>query len=180
MKLKLPNSSILKVIAICVFVIALPIGINILVLFKTPFAAAQNNDWIGFFGGYVGGLSTLVGVLVTLNYYRSEDSEDKRISIMPYLKARKITDFPDNNYQSVYFFDTESNEMYSVAGCQFIVENVGLGTAVDINFPKLYSFGTTDDTPSLTMSVRDKEFIELRVNVPKDVYTIYKHSGEFH
>ncbi|MEA5048439.1 MAG: hypothetical protein VB034_07470 [Eubacteriales bacterium] len=49
----------------------------------------SDNDWIGFWGGYLGGLCTLSGVILTIQRSKKEASDNQRISIMPYLAIVK-------------------------------------------------------------------------------------------
>lgn len=46
---------------------------------------SSDNDWIGFWGGYLGGTFTLAGVIISINRSRKEVNSNQRLSIMPYL-----------------------------------------------------------------------------------------------
>lgn len=74
--------------------------INLLIITKAPFDVAQDNDWIGFWGGILGsiisGVITFIVLKITIdneNQKRNNDKletekqrlEDKRMSILPYL-----------------------------------------------------------------------------------------------
>lgn len=48
-----------------------------------------SNDWIGFWGGYLGGLFTLIGVLITINFSKTDTYEKQRLSVIPYISIER-------------------------------------------------------------------------------------------
>lgn len=54
-----------------------------------------HNEWIAFWGSYLGGFFTLIGVALTIRYSKRDAEEKQRLSIMPYLSINK--DETNNN-----------------------------------------------------------------------------------
>lgn len=63
----------------------LPLFIGWMVSFNVVNWLETSNDWIGFWGGYLGGLCTLIGVLITINFSKSDSNEKQRLSVIPYI-----------------------------------------------------------------------------------------------
>jgi hypothetical protein len=153
-------------------IIIIPIIINLIMKINIGLAV-QQNDWIGFFGGYVGGIFTLIGVLLTIDYYRKQEKEDKRISIMPYIKAKQrslvaVDEAIDENVINLAYYSEHKNANESsneAGGILFDLENIGLGTAVDIKFSNTLLLGSTADMPFLSMKVNDKEHIYIKIYI---------------
>lgn len=148
-----------------------PFFVKYIVLMKTQFRVAQSNDWIGFYGSYMGGLATLLGIWLTLGYYRNKDLEDGRresdktkLSIRPYFKVTNVTDFQNVEYHTVQFKSAEPYDIMKDVSCKFEIQNVGLGTAVDITFTRLYTYEKTVLAPTLTIQVGAKDYIEVTAN----------------
>lgn len=47
------------------------------------------SDWVGFWGSYLGGFFTLIGVALTIRHSKCDADEKQRLSIMPYLSINK-------------------------------------------------------------------------------------------
>ncbi|MEK4822853.1 hypothetical protein [Priestia sp. FSL R5-0680] len=129
-----------------------PIGINFIVKSKPWFGvkAADNNDWIGFYGSYIGGIITLVALVVTIGYttlqYRDQDrkrvqpyitikqlyknfARDDTVSVEPVMGLVDLTIGQQKKKDDVYF---KEFELYGEA------KNIGLGTAINIYFDNIY------------------------------------------
>lgn len=139
------------IILLVVMIVLAPILINFIVSSASPFgiSIAKKNDWIAFYGSYMGGIITLVGVSLTILYtlYQYKDQDRKRvkpyISITQLLKTEYRNDISklgltDNDYEmglATFLGETISLpndllvEELSLYG---IIKNIGIGTAVKI------------------------------------------------
>ncbi|SET61736.1 hypothetical protein SAMN05660297_02943 [Natronincola peptidivorans] len=163
-----------SILTLSIIIVLLPIIINFILLIKTPIPVAENNDWISFFGGYIGGVTTLLGVWFTIDYYRKKDEEERnkadekaRLSLMPYFKVVNLDSLPQY-YKEVFFSCIDSTGMMTTLTSPFMIKNVGLGTAVDVNFLYLTNFDWNADSLRLTLAVKDEEHIELNIQIPED------------
>ncbi|MBU8729147.1 hypothetical protein KM915_03635 [Cytobacillus oceanisediminis] len=104
-----------------------------------------NYDWLGFFGGFLGGtfggVATFMGVYLTLKYHKNADYEKNRLSIIPILEYKirynkddfdnsmgQLSDeggFPHINIKNATYQDMNSLEWYF----NLIISNVGMGHA---------------------------------------------------
>jgi len=81
--------------------------INLLIITKAPFKVAQDNNWIGFWGGVLGavlsGIITFIVLRITIDnenkkrikdmeVIESQRLEDKRMSVLPYLNYTIVDD----------------------------------------------------------------------------------------
>jgi hypothetical protein len=137
-------------------------------------------DWISFAGGLVGAIIgaiigaalTLWGVWWTLEYNRKKDKADaheneeiKRLSIMPYLYFKE-TDSSQNTECIILFSEYKNDGNIILLSCKFIIKNVGLGTAVEITFPKLYPFRepNVDDADLIVAPGESTSVVELQAD----------------
>lgn len=130
------------------FVILMIILVNYLMLMKSPisdFPAAQNNNWIGFWGsllgGLIGGIVVLLTFRKTIDYYRTKDEASInlekakiRLNFRPYFRM-SFADKYDSSIssdESIYFF--HGSEFTANWESMFLIENIGLGTAIEVEF----------------------------------------------
>lgn len=69
-----------RILLIAVFIfgiIIIPVIVDWCIIGNKFTSNVSNEDWIAFLGGYIGGVFTLAGVLLTLHYYRTQE---KRIN----------------------------------------------------------------------------------------------------
>ena len=57
---------IFKIIGFVVLIIAIPFLIDVWIFGNTFPSNIDNQTWAGFFGGYLGGIATLVAVFITI------------------------------------------------------------------------------------------------------------------
>ena len=55
-----------------------------------------NNDWLGYLGAVLGGLFTLIGVLLTINYENGKKKEEQSLQFKPIIQPCLDS---DNNYE---------------------------------------------------------------------------------
>jgi len=122
-----------------IFVLSTPFFVGWLVSFNIFNFLEIDNDWIGFWGGYLGGLYTLIGVVMTISFSKTNSSEKQRLSVIPYISIERnlivnidskminmgitygASDLINN---STYFF---FEEIEIINNCT----NVGLGTVIN-------------------------------------------------
>lgn len=130
--------------SLIVIVLAI-VGVNCLMLISTPFTAKGDNDWIAFYGsllgGLLGGIATLFGVKLTLDRNEKLDEDKKRLSLIPYLSVESQMYDPDGEttYYQLTAFKDEKNKFKSATYIVFtlIFKNLGIGTAINLQFDKL-------------------------------------------
>lgn len=153
----------------CLFVVVFLI--NVLIRTEAPFKVAQDNDWIGFWGGIVAsilsGIITFIVLKITIDNEstkRLEDKreiefqrlEDKRMSIIPYLTyyiaddTEQITKklksplmiSPKNNYG--YTNEDGLIDKNKIARFTLVIENTGLGVAIEPSIKRIMYDGITN------------------------------------
>lgn len=65
-----------RILLIAVFIlgiIIIPVIVDWCIIGNEFPSNVSNEDWIAFLGGYIGGIFTLAGVLLTLHYYRTQE-----------------------------------------------------------------------------------------------------------
>ena len=117
----------------------LPLFIGWLVSFNVFDWIEIQNDWLGFWGGYLGGLCTLGGVIITINNSKMDSNLKQRMSVIPYISIERnssididetkipmglafvFSESKDNNH--LLFFD----EIKIIGKCK----SVGLGPIIN-------------------------------------------------
>jgi len=126
-------------------------------------------DFISFTGSIIGAIMTFLTVWWTIRYYRAKDKADTiekeekdRLSIAPYLyyKATMLEQYQNPNFR-INFHSFKNGQM-NVLKCLFIIKNVGLGTAIDIKFPKLYPFRENNmEDANIVLAAGELAVVEL-------------------
>ncbi|MFK4389888.1 hypothetical protein ABH916_001816 [Peribacillus frigoritolerans] len=140
-----PVYFLLGIIAILLLIFS-PIIINYIVNNKPWFGieVADNNDWIGFYGSYIGGLITLIALVVTIGYTTWQYKDQDRKRVQPYITIKKFQNTflrkESNSIEEdigVYAHLSEKKQVDTVIYFEELdlcgeVQNIGLGTAVNI------------------------------------------------
>jgi hypothetical protein len=77
-----------SIILICIGLVFLVVLINVILKIQNPFAA-QDNNWIGFYGSIIGGFVTLIGVYISIEYDLFNQKEAKKSEWMPVLNCEE-------------------------------------------------------------------------------------------
>lgn len=98
-----------------------------------------SNDWISFYGGIGGGILTLIGVSISVNYSKAQSKIDFENMNYPILNFRKreLEDDDDYNYPFVFSdigMSQKERDSLMSEKCGLFLENVGNGVALDICF----------------------------------------------
>jgi hypothetical protein len=162
------NINYKKVSQICVLLIILAITFVYITekAVESRFVSiVDENYWVGFygslFGGVLGGILTLLGVFLTIKYYRDQQRELNGLNVKPYLK---ITDrntnvnsvgwvvFRIKEYDKIHCYDIQYNPFTSEVfddtltsyDFRIVVKNVGNNSAIDLKlFNKDWSIVST-------------------------------------
>lgn len=142
----------------------------------------SDNDWIGFWGSYLGGIFTLAGVFATITYTKSMENEKQKLLIRPYLTIEEAGSFPAKKPLppigiDIDFCDSESNNNGIFIGNLSIIKmisNIGLGSAIqcrvsDFSIENRKIHGSTQTASA--MAVNDSIILEIQfnnINVSKD------------
>lgn len=116
-------------------IVLLPIIVNSYMLIPShSFDRGSTDAWISFFGsfygGIIGGLATIIGIWLTLKYTKEKDESEKKRSVLPYLQVVDDTKRVDCLSYTVRSEITPN----SIKNSNLKIQNVGLGTAIDITF----------------------------------------------
>lgn len=105
-------------------IVATPVIVYLLVAIPFPPAFGMGRDaWLGyygsFFGGLFGGIATMYAVFNTLKHNKEREEESNRLSIIPYINVKiEVEEYEEHEEEKFY---------------NFVFENVGLGTAIELN-----------------------------------------------
>ena len=116
------NRFIIITLTLIVIGILLPIGIDCFVFGNSIESNLTNAEWAGFLGSYIGGIATILAVIITI-WYTTKDNEEKQIrrdkeelerrkrSIKPHLETRcsyvnKEVELGEND--RIFVFDKEN------------------------------------------------------------------------
>ena len=157
--------------------IAGPVIVNLILLIPAiPFITAGTTElWLGFFGNYSGGIiggGIAFWVAKTqINELRKQEEEKKILSIRPYLRTLRRNkqigaDLYNDNLVKLSFKDYHSKVDLIVGGSDFYIENVGLGTAVDIKFTTFHEM-SNEITSNFTLTVNEKREMKMNADFQK-------------
>lgn len=90
-----------------------------------------DNVWVGYYGSIIGGILTLAGVVITINYNREVRKEDFRHSIIPIfdVKVRGTGVADHGDAAIIYNGEHAVKEMFSIN-----MINVGMKSAKELKF----------------------------------------------
>lgn len=141
-----PFYLLLGIITILLLIFS-PIFINSIVSSKPWFGikVADNNDWIGFYGSYIGGLITLIALVVTIGYTTWQYKDQDRKRVQPYITLKRTHEekfvYGENvsGEEELYLTAILSEKKQGDADIYFEhlflsgeAINIGLGTAINV------------------------------------------------
>ena len=147
------NKKIIILVSV-ILVVIVPIFINL--SFKVYLAPLFTAEWgagdlLSYYGSLLGGIITLVGVVMTLNYQTKQSERDDSIKYKPILKIASVENtYPEfigrrefRVYFPVQYSKDDINkkaieslfekQMESITSFHVILENKGRGEAVDVS-----------------------------------------------
>jgi len=165
--MKIEKKEIINLISLGIFYIFLfyiLTGIIFGILdFIKGYVFEDNAEWIGYYGsafsGLIGGSLTLIGVMLTIRFYRSAakrneeiDEERMRISVKPYLKVRRL----ENNRCKI-----KSNDHYVLKEIKFC-EDGGYGEVEHEDISILIK--NIGNNSAINMSILEGEVYAIRAS----------------
>lgn len=131
----------LVIVGTILFIIGLPLFIDWAIIGNSFPSNISNTEWVGFFGGYIGsligGLSSLIGIALTIRFTREQNRKDREAQVRPYcitrmehenisLGTHKILD------EIAFGFKPESNDGPRDVTVLYL-KNIGVGPAVNFH-----------------------------------------------
>lgn len=102
----------------------------------SEFPVSTNNDWIGYFGAITGGMLTLIGVVITIEYNDKQRKMDVINSVVPIFTFE--IDMIEGKIAGCDSIGNISKGNYTGvkkdAGFGVKLKNIGLGNAYEFNF----------------------------------------------
>lgn len=164
----------IKKVYLIIGIVVIPIILSQII--RLPFGKwtiGDENAWVGFLGSYIGAIVsiavTYIIFLRTLKNDREKHEEQKSLTIRPYLAVKHLDEENEGDDQAidVTFFLHDSNGPLNMRCCRFQIENVGLGTAVDINFPFFHGCDENREQTNLVCKISEKHIVEIHAQFPK-------------
>lgn len=128
------------IIIFFLLVVFIPLIVSALMRFTVFTWMTTNNDWIGFWGGYLGGICTLIAVIISINHSKKEMLSNQRLSVMPYLtiQEEKVMDesTPIVRMSSIEIpeeqvTDDECKYFFGSFTVKGIIKSIGMGHATN-------------------------------------------------
>lgn len=197
--MKNKNIIIILISAILIFVIPFFINLSFKV-YLAPLLAAEweAGDLLSYYGSLLGGVITLVGVVMTLKYQTKQSEMDDLIKYKPILKITSVQniypEFIGHHEFKVYFpvqyskddINKKAREslfekqMESVTSFHMILENKGRGEAVDVSLNSVNiaevswddesNICTTSSTPSSIGDILVNEKLDIIITFPNYLF----------
>lgn len=185
------NKKIIILVSV-ILVVIVPIFINL--SFKVYLAPLFTAEWgagdlLSYYGSLLGGIITLVGVVMTLNYQTKQSEADDAIKYKPIIKLASVeneySDFIANRELSVrfpvwYFNDdslrvqkekTFEEQMKCMTSFHVLLKNKGRGEAVDVSLDsvKIEEVSWDDDSKLYIASNMPLSMGDILVDEKADV-----------
>lgn len=170
-------------ILIIIAVITVPIGINILTIFKMPFGSGSTDSWVGFFGGYIGGILGAIIAFYISKYQvriqidlfkkqieneKEKEKKQREYNQLPYLirlkyiikNIKQQLDFPNKLVNEEIPSQSGSGKMKFTDFDTFKLENFKLSSDDYNIFNNIYDSKLTIETLEL-FNFYDKFFVAV-------------------
>ena len=137
-------------IVLSVFLVALPLWVLFDKVLPNIDFEKNATAWLEFFSSYFGGIITFVSVVITLLFYQNHLKEEKRLSIIPYL--RLTTDLLPQDYDwtaemASMMFATSIDLNNPKTKYNLNIENLGLGNIINLYIPYIGKITNGFNTP---------------------------------
>lgn len=138
------NKKVISLIVISLlFVFAIPLIIDWIIIGNDIQSNISNSDWVGFLGDYIGAIIgavvSLVGIAITIRYTNSQNKKDRELQVRPYCSIKFIQDANLIGTNKVLAElpigcgSNDDNDEKPTTGIIYI-KNIGLGPAVEFEF----------------------------------------------
>lgn len=143
--MKLNKKYIIFILFILIIISIVPICVDYLIIGNGFPSNVDNSDWVAFLGSYIGALigafTTLVGLVITINFTRKQTNEDRRLALAPYLKYDMYKQVALDKKHDISILHVIDNNENVYVNCSVAIKNVGMGVLIDF---KIYNI-TYDD-----------------------------------
>ena len=178
------NMIITTLIVACI-IIVIPLIIDWLIIGNNVPSNIANSDWVSFLGGYIGailgGIGSLIGIILTIRFTAEQNRRDRELQIRPYFDIR--CEYTDSftftkNWLGYIVLDTwekedEKNKQNEVCSFLICLKNVGNGPATNLSFKmemntegiQYSSKFTTKNLKVTTSSVSQNSQAEVSVEI---------------
>ena len=194
------NKNIIIFISV-ILIVVIPFFINLsFKVYLAPLLAAEweAGDLLSYYGSLLGGIITLFGVIMTLNYQTKQSERDDSIKYKPILKIASVENtYPEfigrhefRGYFPVQYSKDDINkkareslfekQMESVTSFHVILENKGRGEAVDVSLNSVNiaevswddksNICTTSSTPSSLGDILVNEKVDIIITFPNYLF----------
>ena len=139
-----------KVIIVVITLLVISLGVTVFVINKynqyinntaeNGGLAGLYNALMSFLGAIIGGLSSLLGIAWTIEFTSKQNKEDKELQIRPYFDIRSSSMLKKNEndhflgYIRLSIEDQEEYNEMKTGQTRLIINNIGLGTAINLDF----------------------------------------------
>lgn len=204
------NKKIIILVSV-ILVVIVPIFINL--SFKVYLAPLFTAEWgagdlLSYYGSLLGGIITLVGVVMTLNYQTKQSEADDAIKYKPIIKLASVENtypkfiglreffvrFPFLSFKDDIYSEGKKalfeEQMKSVTSFHVLLENKGRGEAVDVSLDsvKLKEVSWDDDSnlsiaSSLPLSMGDilvGEKVDVLITIPNYLFLKSENTNQNH
>lgn len=107
-------------------------------------AHGVNGDWIGFMGNYIGaiigGFTAYFVARYQVDIQKKQEMQNQILGIKPYLRITNDESNKDDDKDHYFFITRQQTKNSSIGLCFIRIENIGLGTAIDIKFTELTGY----------------------------------------
>ena len=204
------NKKIIILVSV-ILVVIVPIFINLsFKVYLSPIFAAEweAGDLLSYYGSLLGGIITLVGVVMTLTYQTKQSERDDSIKYKPILKFSSVENtcpefisqrevfvrFPLLSFKDDVYSEAKKQrfeeQMKCVTSFHVLLENKGRGEAVDVSLDnvKLEEVSWDDDSnlyiaSSMPLSMGDilvGEKADILVTLPNYLFLKSENVGQNH
>lgn len=176
---------IILCVSIVVLIIAIPLGIDWLIIGNSFPSNIDNHDWVGFLGGYVGAIIgaifSFIGIIITIRYTRMENRHDRELQIRPFCLISTCNTLPEEILANLYFhYSTEQESCVfnydTVSKKRIILEikNIGIGPAINCKLKQnsilTYCFNNSNESID---THKHEELLFNCINSEKSIYIPY-------
>jgi hypothetical protein len=157
-----------------------PIIVNILILIPgIPFITYKSTElWLGFFGNYsggiVGGIVAFIVAKKQVDDMKALDEEKTKLSHRPFLRIHETPHTTNNPFSMQSIITGDSNKFWT-GKYDFTIENIGLGTAIDIHILPIGNLDKLNGRNDTVLVVSEKREISITIVAAEKGYG-YEHT----
>lgn len=117
-------------------ILIIPILIDYLIIGNNFPSNINDSDWMSFFGSYIGSLIgafvTLIGLIITLNFTRKQNNEERRLGFAPHFKYTMNQKTLLNKKHDIDIFIVVDENPNTNVNATLKLKNVGNGPGLEM------------------------------------------------